>query len=103
MESICANQGCGGGRLKWLAMILLLVVCAGCSVTMTGSAKWSEVDGSAQELETIQKEHGQLLAAVSAMTKELETSERGIDPVLSVLKKYGINVGTQAVPQTAGE
>ena len=89
--------------MKWLAMILLLVACAGCSVTMTGSAKWSEVDGSAQELEALQKKHGQLSAAVSAMTQELGSAERGLDPVLSVLKKYGINVGTQAVPQTAGE
>jgi len=78
--------------MKWLAILLLLVACAGCSVTLTGNANWSEVDPSVQELAALRQKHEQLSVAVKKMTDELATIPPEMDAVLAVLTKYGIKL-----------
>ena len=76
--------------MKWVAMMLLLIACAGCSVTLSGNAKWSETDGAVQELEALKQKHLQLSTVINSMTQELQTAPADLEAVNTVLKKYGI-------------
>ena len=73
--------------MKWLTMLLVLLL-AGCTVTMTGTARWSEPD--APDVEWREK-HEKLSAVVRSMTQELAAAPDDISAVNKVLLKYGVN------------
>jgi len=76
--------------MKWIVMLLILIACAGCSVTVSGNADWWQGDSSEAEMQALQQKHQQLLTVVSSMTKELKAAPADLDSVDNVLRKYGI-------------
>ena len=73
--------------MKWFPLILLLA-CAGCTVTARVSSRWTE-PGPNPDV-ALREQHQKLTAAVQAMTQELNATTNEINAVNAVLRKYGI-------------
>ena len=76
-----------------LFVLIALLACSGCSVTMTGSAKWSDPEPLQSELEQLRQRNEQFTTAIQNMKQELQATTNDINAVSAVLRKYGIQVG----------
>jgi len=73
-----------------ILVILALLACSGCSVTMTGAARWSDQEPVVSEDAELRKQIDSIKAEVQAFVGELRNAPNDIDAINAVLKKYGI-------------
>ena len=75
-----------------VASLLVIMACgAGCTITMTGSAKWSDVDSVVvDDNKELISQNDRLLAETRAFVSEISAASGDIDDIHAVLKKYGI-------------
>jgi len=71
-------------------VLCLLLLCAGCSVTLSGAAKWSDAAPANVENAKLRQEHDKMLSEIKTFIDELRRAPSDIDAINAVLKKYGI-------------
>ena len=71
-------------------VLFLLLLCAGCSVTLTGAAKWSDAAPANVESAKLRQEYDKMASDIKTFIDELRRAPDDIDAINAVLKKYGI-------------
>ena len=67
--------------MRWIALLVLL--CGGCTVTLTGEGRWREPKAASPQLQ-------QLQSALNNMASELKAAPDDIEAINGVLGKYRI-------------
>ena len=75
-------------RLAMLA--LFAVLCCGCSVTLTGAAKWSDAAPVNSEDTELRQNYEKMAADIKGFVDELKRAPNDVEAINTVLKKYGI-------------
>ena len=70
-------------------IVIAMLACSGCSVTLNATGKWSDTIAPDVEL---RKQYDQLNAAAKRLTQELAATPPEMDAVSAVLTKYGIKL-----------
>jgi len=74
--------------MKSIALVvLILCLCASCTVTLTGDAKWSEA--ATIDAGVPKEQYDKLLAEAQSFASEISAAA-DIDAVNAVLAKYGV-------------
>jgi len=76
--------------MRWLPITLLLIACSGCSVTLTGAAKWSDAAPVNSEDTELRQNYEKMAADIKGFVDELKRAPNDVDAINTVLKKYGI-------------
>ena len=69
-----------------VALVCMAILCSGCTVTFTGTSKWSDVVDNGK----LQMQYDKLATDARNLVTELKDSPYEIDAVSAVLKKYGV-------------
>ena len=78
--------------MRIIAAILLIVCCAGCSVTLNGSARWSEAgpEPTQPPNKELQAQIDKMTGEIRAFVTDLKTAPNELEAINAVLKRYGI-------------
>jgi len=70
------------------AMFLLVCLCAGCSVTVSGSAKWSDTPPGGDA--ALQAQYDKMLTETRGFVADVRAASQDLNALHGVMKKYGI-------------
>jgi len=78
--------------MRIAALILLIACCSGCSVTLNGSARWSEAGPEPTPLpnKELQAQIDKMTGEIRTFVTDLKTAPNELEAIDAVLKRYGI-------------
>jgi hypothetical protein len=77
-------------------VLFLLLLCAGCTFTMT--TKWSDSVPTRVEDAKLRQEYDKMMSDIKTFIDELRRAPDDIDAINAVLKKYGIEKQKKGSP-----
>ena len=83
---------CISNIMRTFVTILLVACCTGCSVTLTGSARWSEAgpEPTQPPNKELQAQIDKMTGEIRAFVTDLKTAPNELEANDAVLKRYGI-------------
>jgi len=76
--------------MRTFVTILLVACCTGCSVTLTGAAKWSDLNQASKQNSELEQQYAKMEGEIRAFVNDLKATPNELEAVNAVLKKYGI-------------
>ena len=73
-------------------IVIAMLACSGCSVTLNGSARWSEAgpEPTQPPNKELQAQIDKMTGEIRAFVTDLKTAPNELEAINAVLKKYGI-------------